>query len=76
MLARGSGHERARRRCEGDREEVVAALLGTQNCGCREDTYAMHVDLIRHGRQICRAQRPRCMQCPLRDPCVYGSTVA
>ena len=41
-----------------------------------EDTYAMHVDMIRHGRQICRAQRPRCMRCPLRDVCLYGSTVA
>jgi endonuclease-3 len=41
-----------------------------------EDTYAMHVDMIRHGRQICRAQRPRCMPCPLRDVCLYGSTVA
>jgi endonuclease-3 len=39
-----------------------------------EDTYAMHVAMIRHGRQICRAQRPRCMQCPLRDLCLYGST--
>jgi hypothetical protein len=29
-----------------------------------------------HGRQICRAQRPRCVQCPLRDLCLYGSTVA
>jgi endonuclease III len=41
-----------------------------------EDTYAMQVDMIRHGRHICRAQRPRCMQCPLRDLCRYGSTVA
>src|SRR5919204_94655 len=39
-----------------------------------EDTYAMHVDMIRHGRQTCRAQRPRCVQCPLRDLCLYGST--
>jgi endonuclease III len=41
-----------------------------------EDTYAMHVAMIRHGRQICRAQRPRCVQCSLRDLCLYGSTVA
>ena len=41
-----------------------------------EDTYAMHLDMIWHGRHICRAQRPRCMQCPLRDLCLYGSTVA
>ncbi len=30
---------------------------------------AMHVGLIRHGRTICRAGRPRCEQCPLRDLC-------
>jgi endonuclease III len=41
-----------------------------------EDTYAMHVDMIRHGRQICRAQRPRCTQCPLRDLCLYRSGIA
>jgi endonuclease-3 len=40
-----------------------------------EDTYALHVAMIRHGRQICRAQRPHCTQCPLRDLCLYGSTV-
>lgn len=41
-----------------------------------EDTYAMHVDMIRHGRQVCRAQRPQCHLCPLRDLCLFGSTVA
>jgi endonuclease III len=30
---------------------------------------SMHVGLIRHGRQICRAGRPRCEECPLRDLC-------
>ncbi len=40
-----------------------------------DDTYAMHVDMIRHGRQVCRAQRPQCRQCPLRPVCLYGSTV-
>ena len=30
---------------------------------------AMHVGLIRHGRTICRAGRPRCEQCPVRDLC-------
>jgi endonuclease-3 len=29
----------------------------------------MHVGLIRHGRQICRAGRPRCEDCVLRDIC-------
>jgi endonuclease III len=30
---------------------------------------SMHVALIRHGRTICRAGRPRCEVCPLRDLC-------
>ncbi|MGH2675009.1 MAG: endonuclease III domain-containing protein [Actinomycetota bacterium] len=29
----------------------------------------MHVGLIRHGRTICRAARPLCEECPLRDVC-------
>ncbi len=29
----------------------------------------MHVGLIRHGRVICRAGRPRCEVCPLNDLC-------
>jgi endonuclease-3 len=34
-----------------------------------EDVYAFHVSLIRHGRRLCRAQRPLCAECPLRDRC-------
>jgi endonuclease-3 len=36
-----------------------------------EDVYPFHVHLIRHGRQVCKAQRPRCEQCPLADLCAY-----
>jgi endonuclease-3 len=39
-----------------------------------EDTYALHVAMIRHGRQVCRAQRPRCPGCPLLELCLYGNT--
>lgn len=31
--------------------------------------YQLHLQLIRHGREICRARRPRCAECPLSDPC-------
>jgi endonuclease-3 len=31
--------------------------------------YEFHVNLIRHGRRICRAPRPRCDLCPLSDLC-------
>jgi endonuclease III len=30
---------------------------------------AMHVGMIRHGRELCRAGRPRCEVCPLQDLC-------
>jgi endonuclease-3 len=33
--------------------------------------YAMHVNLIRHGRGACTAQRPACDRCPLRSGCPY-----
>lgn len=36
-----------------------------------EEVYRFHVNLIRHGRQICKAQRPRCAICPLRHLCPY-----
>lgn len=40
-----------------------------------QDVYAFHVNMILHGRQICRALRPRCEQCPLIDLCNYGSAM-
>lgn len=33
--------------------------------------YTMHVHLIRHGRQICHAQRPDCPHCDLRAECDF-----
>jgi endonuclease-3 len=33
------------------------------------DVYAFHIQLIKHGRRTCTAQRPKCAQCPLRDGC-------
>src|SRR5262249_8408117 len=35
--------------------------------------YAFHVHVIRLGREICKAARPRCEICPLRERCAYGS---
>lgn len=33
--------------------------------------YRLHLNLIRHGREICLARRPRCNVCPLTDLCWY-----
>lgn len=34
--------------------------------------YGFHVALIKHGRRLCSAQRPRCAECPLLDGCPEG----
>jgi endonuclease-3 len=38
--------------------------------------YAFHVNLIRLGREICKAPRPRCEVCPLRERCATGARLA
>ena len=37
-----------------------------------EDYYAFHLNLIRHGRQICVSRKPKCDICLLRDLCEYA----
>jgi endonuclease III len=34
--------------------------------------YSLHVNLIRHGRQICRPKNPKCDRCSLIEHCEYG----
>lgn len=36
--------------------------------------YSLHVNLIRHGRQICRPRDPKCSQCALIEHCEYGQS--
>ena len=38
-----------------------------------ELVYPLHINLIRHGRAICRARRPLCAQCLLADLCRYAA---
>lgn len=33
--------------------------------------YTIHIDLIRHGRQICYAHNPACFRCPISSECQY-----
>lgn len=40
-----------------------------------ETYYPLHINLIRHGREICRARAPQCHICPLQDYCHYYSSV-
>jgi endonuclease III len=33
--------------------------------------YPLHLNLIAHGRALCKAGRPRCEVCPLKAECGY-----
>ncbi|RMF36753.1 MAG: endonuclease III [Chloroflexi bacterium] len=36
-----------------------------------ETYYTFHLNLIRHGREVCQARRPRCERCFLKDLCDF-----
>jgi endonuclease-3 len=36
-----------------------------------KDYYAFHLNVIRHGRQVCSSRSPRCEECVLQDLCDY-----
>jgi endonuclease-3 len=42
-----------------------------ENMGDPDTFYSFHLNLIRHGRQVCIARNPRCDACLLRDYCFY-----
>lgn len=37
--------------------------------------FPFHILLIKHGRRLCRAQRPLCPECPLLDGCPFGQAL-
>ena len=41
-----------------------------------EDAYELHMNLISHGRTLCRPARPRCEECELRRMCPYRRALA
>ncbi len=38
----------------------------------RENRHALHLNLVEHGRQVCRARRPLCPTCVLAHICEYA----
>ena len=55
--------------------EQVASLRDSHAFGpmvAADIRYDLHVAMIRHGRTVCRAQRPSCSACVLNDLCAYG----
>ena len=51
------------------RADAVTTQAAFQASVPDDDMYALHMNLIRHGRAVCLAQRPRCSECVLRDLC-------
>ena len=49
--------------------EILAALAPP------EIYYPLHLNLIAHGRAVCKARKPRCEACALRKVCEYYRTV-
>jgi len=49
--------------------EVLEELLPS------EIYFTFHLNLITHGREICKSQRPRCATCALREHCGYYQTI-
>jgi endonuclease-3 len=41
-----------------------------------DDYYAFHLNLIRHGREVCHARKPACDRCPLQATCDYYAATA
>lgn len=37
--------------------------------------YSFHVNIIRHGRALCRPREPLCERCPIVEYCDYGQTL-
>jgi endonuclease-3 len=37
--------------------------------------YTFHLNLIAHGREVCKSQQPRCVTCVLRERCDYYQTI-
>ncbi|HWX39732.1 MAG TPA: endonuclease III [Blastocatellia bacterium] len=59
-------------RCSDEEaHRIMGELVPARRC------YEVHINLIRHGRRICRPQNPLCEQCCLIDYCdYYRTTVA
>ncbi len=51
------------------RADAVATQEALQAAVAPRDMYAVHMNLIRHGRAVCLARRPLCSQCALSDLC-------
>ena len=58
---------------------LIDANIGAENAHAalemqldERDVYSFHVNMIKHGRAICRARSPRCSECSISDLCRYA----
>ena len=51
------------------RADAVSTQSAFQTSVSEPQMYPLHMNLIRHGREVCVAVRPRCSECVLRDLC-------
>lgn len=49
--------------------DAVRTQVALQAAIAPEEMYAVHMNLIRHGRAVCDAQRPECEECVLAPRC-------
>lgn len=49
------------------KQRILEALIGSD----ADRVYAVHVETITHGREICKSRRPLCEQCDLTTLCRY-----
>jgi endonuclease-3 len=54
-------------KADGGRAEQILEQLVPKS-----RSYQFHLDLIQHGREVCKAQNPRCPSCVLLQDCDYG----
>ena len=50
-------------------EQAHPLLTELAGAGDAAQVYAVHVDLVRHGRRVCHARRPACGECTLAGIC-------
>ena len=57
------------------RADAVSTQSAFQTSVPEPQMYPLHMNLIRHGREVCVAVRPRCSECVLRDLCPRAGVI-